>query len=98
MRRAEWDDMEHAPEEVLIRGAFLAPASAYSQTSLERIQATNRSSVYAPGNIAPPIQVGDRIRDEAGNLWEVTGNPMPYSNPFTGCKAGCEIPIEETRG
>jgi hypothetical protein len=97
-RRAEWNDPEHPAEETPLPGAFFAPASTYSQTTVERLQATNRASIYTPGNVSVPVKVGDRIRDENGNLWEVTGNPMPYSNPFTGWNAGCEIPVEETRG
>lgn len=94
-----WDDPDHPPEEVEIKGVAVAPGSGMFSTrraeSLEREQSISSVSLYGPSGI--DIKVGDRVRVN-GVMWEVSGEPHEFTNPITGWEAGTETPLESVRG
>jgi len=95
-RRADWDDPAWPPEEVPIEGGAIGPSSSQRVVTIGREQVTTSVSLLT--EVDPPIQVGDRIREPSGALWDVVGQPLSYRSPFDGWAAGAETPLVETRG
>ena len=44
------------------------------------------------------VRLGDRIREEDGRLWEVTGIPVSEMNPFTGWKPVTVVVLKRWEG
>lgn len=44
------------------------------------------------------VRLGDRIREEDGRLWQVTGIPISEMNPFTGWRPVTVVRLERWEG
>lgn len=89
----DWSD----PDELEIRGAFIAQSSTSAVSSATRSQALEAKSLFCDGDI--DVRKGDRVRDgaEGAPVYTIDGiPPAADTNPFTGWTPEREIPL--TRG
>lgn len=96
-RLAPWADPAHPPAEDTVNVISIYPTSSSEVDTPGRTQAQGDYTMMAPPDL--DIKPGDRIRDAAGRLFEVTGAiTCPWTSPFTGWTPGKEIPLREVKG
>lgn len=86
-----WEDAA----ELEIEGVAIAPSSSSEPLNDNRQQVISGMSIYG----APDMDVlpADRIRARTG-LWDVAGENVVWTNPFTGWTPGSEFPIKKAVG
>lgn len=88
----DWDN----PTTVQIDGCAVAPRIADEERDRGRQGVNIGWTVYAPG-VDHDITHLDRMEIPAG-VFEVEGDPNPWSNPYTGNKPGTVIQLRRLDG
>lgn len=82
-------------DELPIEGCAIAPSSSFEQQADDRRAVITGMSLYcASGSDVLP---DDRIRARSG-LWEVDGEGLEWTNPFTGWSPGAEFRLRKVVG
>lgn len=89
--QGSWD----APDELELAGVAVGPSSTAELNTEDRSTVTTSMSLY--GGQGLDVLPSDRIRARSG-LWDVVGDEMAYSNPFTGWDAGSEYQLRRVSG
>jgi hypothetical protein len=76
-----------------VRGAF-APGSSVEQIQGQDIVVTQPTVYLPPGTDATAI---DAVQVD-GLQYEIDGDPRNWVNPFTGWRAGVEVPLRRATG
>lgn len=91
-----WEDPEHPAAAVPLPNCFIAPISSNETDGAGRTQTLDTLALYGP--VGLDIVATDRVRDAAGNVYDVAGTPLAYTSPFTGWAAGLVVPLRRARG
>lgn len=86
-----WDN----PVETVVSGCVLAPRQSNEPLVVGRAPVYIGLMLYAP--YGTQVNARSRIVIES-EVYEVEGQPFQWDNPFTGTKAGVEIPIRRVDG
>lgn len=89
--QGSWD----APDELEIVGVAIGPSSTVEFVTNDRSQVTTSMSLY--GTQGLDVKPADRIRARSG-LWDVVGDELAYTSPFTGWDAGSEYQVRRVSG
>ena len=84
-----------APTTLDVEGAAIGPSSTSEVTTDDRGQVITSMSLYCQSGL--DIKPADRIRARSG-LWDVVGEELAWSNPFTGWAPGSEYQLRRVAG
>lgn len=93
---ADWADTDHPPKESVLSGCVIAPVDSSETNGESREQVREFRVLYGPFDI--DLLPTDRVRDEAGMVYEVIGYPRRWRNPFTGDQEGAEVELRILTG
>ena len=84
-----------SPDELPIEGAAIGPSSTSEVVSDDRGKIITLMSLYCASGL--DVRPDDRIRARSG-LWDVVGDELAWSNPFTGWAPGSEYQLRRVAG
>lgn len=85
-----------SPDELdLGRGAFDPGAS--TEPTADGRNAVITTPAWLGPDVDADILAGDRLRVR-GRVWEVLGDPLRYSHPITGWRAGVRVNLKAVEG
>jgi hypothetical protein len=92
----------YSATDVTVPGVVWAPAgsrggvpASIEHTGAADMVTTNAQAYLPPGTTVTSV---DRIRRENGDLYEVSGEPSLYRNPFTGTSPGPIVEVKRVTG
>ena len=83
------------PETLPITGAAIGPSSTSEVLGDDRAQVITSMSLYCASGL--DVKPDDRIRARSG-LWDVVGDELVWSSPFTGWAPGSEYQLRRVVG
>jgi len=84
-----------SPDELVIPGVAIGPSSSVELNTEDRAQVTTSMSLYGAQGL--DIKPADRIRARSG-LWDVVGDELAFTSPFTGWAPGSEYRVRRVAG
>jgi len=90
-------DWAHAVE-TSIDGFGFDPGGSVLIDAVSRTQVVTTPTLIWSGSDVPDVRADDRMRDTAGRVWRVTGNPSIPVHPWTGWQPGATWPLELVEG